>query len=94
MIKHDIVLYDMKRAGRLVRRRLQTHFWTEHCSHANSLGHSNLLVLFARFLWNMLVCTPAKPRGPYAVQAAYEELLLITLLHLQHCALPPKKEKK
>ena len=37
-----------------------------------SSGHSKLQVLFARFLWNMLVCTPAKPRGPYAVQAAYE----------------------
>ena len=39
--------------------------------------------LFTRFLWNMLVCTPAKLGGPYSMQAAYEELLLIALVHLQ-----------
>ena len=32
--------------------------------------------------WNMLVCTLAKLGGPYSVQAAYEELLLIALVHL------------
>ena len=45
----------------------------------SSFGDRNLQVLFARFLWNMLVCTPAKLGGPYSVLAANEELLLIAL---------------
>ena len=48
-----------------------------------SLGQSNLQGLFARFLWNILVCAHAKLGGPYSVQAAYEELLLIALVHVQ-----------
>ena len=40
-------LYQYIRAGRLVRRRLQTHLWTQHCTHASVLGPKQ----FARFAW-------------------------------------------
>ena len=43
--------------------------------------------LFTRFLWNMLVCTPAKLGGPHSGQAAYEELMLMALVHLVHLQL-------
>ena len=52
-----------------------------------SLGHSNLQGLLARFLWNMLVCTAAKLGGPHSGQAAYEELMLMALVHLVHLQL-------
>ena len=56
-------------------------FWLSISAMPVSLHCSNWQDLFGQFLWNRLVCTPAKLWGLSSVQGAYEALRLKALVH-------------